>query len=277
MILVKIRNYRVRNSLLFIDDKFLSYVYKKKLGLENNLNNIKTLVLRGSHADYSIFTEGNNGIYNLGLTSSDIYFNFRLYENYSSKMESLENVVFFYSVFTPGLSLVRINEKYRLVAYKYFFDIPYQEEGLIDKKLEKKINNRCRKIEPPKIQNEYFGYVKKTSFFTNITAEERAKTHIRENKRKPNQLEWLKSLIHLVKNDKRRLYIVIPPAKKSYVECLPNKSQLFDSLYSLDLDNVTIVDFYDSPLFDDSDLGDLDHMNEKGAKKLTAELLKYLY
>jgi hypothetical protein len=272
--LEKITNYRNRNNMLFMDDDFLSYVYKKKLGLEKELNNIKTLALRGSHADYSVFTEGKHFIYNLGLTSSDIYVSYRLYQNYSAKMNNLDNVVFFYSVFTPGLSLIKIKEKYRLVAYKYFFGIPYQEENLINSVLEKKILNKCRKIKKQKIENDYFGYEKQKSFMTSLKAEERAKTHLRENTREPDQLEWLAKLIQLIQKDKKQLYIVIPPAQKSYMDCLPTKAKLFERLYSLELGNVKILDFYGSPIFDDSDLGDFDHMNEKGAKKMTNELIK---
>jgi hypothetical protein len=275
-ILDKIRSVKKRKIDLFMDDDFLSYVYKKKLGLENNLNSITTLALRGSHADYGVFTQGEYGIYNLGLTSTDIYFNFKLYEIYSKKMNKLENVIFFYSVFTPGLSLVKINEKYRLVAYKYFFNVPYQDSNLIDKKYEKKIKSRCRKIKPIGLEDKYFGYDKKKQLISNISAEQRAKTHARENRREPNQLEWLVNLINLVKKDGRTLYIVIPPAKKAYMDCLPNKSKLFEKLYSLDLRNVKIIDLYGSPIFDDSDLGDFDHMNEKGAKKLTNELIKHV-
>jgi hypothetical protein len=273
-VLDKIISFTRRNAKLFMDNDFLSYVYKKKLGLENNLDNIQTLALRGSHADYSIFAKGENGIYNLGLTSTDIYVNFKLYEKYSNKMSKLESVIFFYSAFTPGLSLVRTSEKYRLVAYKYFFNIPYQDDSLIDKKFEKKIQNRCRKIRPFELNSEYCGYEKKHQFISNLSAAQRAKTHIRENKREPNQLEWLINLIELVKKDEKKLYIVIPPAKKSYMDCLPDKSELFEKLYSLDLSDVIIFDFYGSSIFDDSDLGDFDHMNEKGAKKLTEEIIK---
>ncbi|MGY0616930.1 hypothetical protein [Vibrio sp. FJH11] len=272
----RIRKYRQRNDQLYMDDEFIEYVYKKKLGLEKNIDNIETLVLRGSHADYGVFTKGENGIYNLGLTSTDAYVSFKLYESYGKRINNLKNVVFFYSVFTPGLSLIKIKERYRLSTYKYFFDIPYQEEGLVNKKLENKIYKKCKKINKVKIDETYFGYDKKNSFIKNITAEQRAKTHIRENRRDPDQLEWLTKLNDMVRKDDRKLYIVIPPAQKSYMDCLPNKSELFAKLHSLDLDNVEILDFYDSPIFDDSDLGDFDHMNEKGAKKLTKELIRHI-
>ena len=275
-ILDKIRSFKRRKVKLYMDDDFLSYVYKKKLGLENNLENIQTLALRGSGADYGVFTEGEEGIYNLGLTSTDLYVNFKLYENYSKKMSKLENVIYFWSVAVPGLSLVKISEKYRLVAYKYFFNIPYQDDSLIDKRFEKKIQNKCRKIKPLELKNEYFGYEKKYQFMSNPSAAQRAKTHARENQREPNQLKWLINLIKLLKKDGKQLYIVIPPVKKSYMDCLPNKSQLFEKLYSLDLGNVKIFDFYGSPIFDDSDLGDFDHLNERGAKKMTNELIKYI-
>lgn len=275
-LLAKVTRFRSRNSKLHMDDEFLSYVYKKKLGLEKNLDNIQTLVLRGSHADYGVITQGENDIYNLGLTSTDIYLNFKLYEKYSKELSRLKNVVFFYSVFTPGLSLIRINEKYRLVAYKYFLDVPYQDGNMIDEKLERKITRKCRKIKQPKIDSEYFGYEQKNSFMSNISATKRTKTHLRENQREPNQLEWLIKLRDLVNKQGRQLYVVIPPVQKSYMDCLPDKRELFKKLYSLDLENVKVLDFYDSPLFDDSDLGDFDHLNEKGARKLTDELIQYI-
>lgn len=232
--------------------------------------------MRGSHADYSVFTQGEHGIYNLGLTSTDSYFNFKLYERYSKSLNNLENVIFFYSVFTPGLSLIKIKEKYRLATYKYFFGIPYQEEGLINRSLENKIYKKCQRVYISNVNEQYFGYEKKYSFIKNITAEQRAKTHIRENLREPDQLEWIKKLSEMVKKDGRKLYIVIPPAQQSYINCLPHKSDLFGKLYALALDNTEILDFYGSPIFDDSDLGDFDHMNEKGAKKLTEELIRYI-
>ncbi len=267
--------YYKRKRNMFMDEIFLSYTYKKKLGFIKNLKNIEILILGSSHADDAIFTKNNKNLFNLGLTSSDIYLSYKLYEKYSSEMNKLKNLIFFCSVFSPGFSLIKTEEKYRLVAYKYFFEIPYQENEIIDKKIEKLIINNCKKIKEIKINEDYRGYSKKNSFITNMTVEERVKTHLRENRRQPNQLKWLKKFIEIVTTeDNRSFYIVIPPAKKSYIECLPNKYQLFDEIYNMSDCNIVIIDFYDSPLFDDSDFGDFDHLNENGAKKITIEILK---
>jgi|TARA_B110000211_G_C14082499_1_gene555231 hypothetical protein len=259
-----------------MDDEFLRYVYKKKEGIERNLDNINTLVLRGSHADYGVYTNGETGIYNLGLTSSDLYLSYKLYDKYSQVIDNLDNVIVVLGVPAAGLSLVRTKEKYRLVAYKYFFDIPYQIEDQIDKKLERKIIAKCQKLKNPHLSTGYFGYEAERDFITEISPEIRAKTHLRENQRHPNQLGWLQDLINQVRKDKKNLFIVIPPVKESYADCLPDKSILFRSLFLLDLKNVEVIDFYGSPLFQDKHFGDPDHLNEIGAKRLSNELLSRL-
>lgn len=273
-LLEKRAEYYKRKKNMFMDEIFLSYTYKKKLGFKNNLENIEILALGSSHADYALLTESNKNIFNLGLTSLDMYSSYKLYEKYSPRMKNLKNIIFFYSVFTPGFSLIKTEEKYRLVAYKYFFGIQYQENEIINQKVEKTIINKCKKIKEIKIDKDYRGYSKKDAFFFGMTAEERANTHLRENRRQPNQLKWLEKFIYMAREDNRNLYIVISPAQKSYIECLPSKFKLFNEIYNIKNDNVIIIDFYDSPLFSDFDFGDFDHLNENGAKKLTAEILK---
>ncbi|PSV46787.1 hypothetical protein [Photobacterium indicum] len=266
--------YRNRKRKLFMDRDFLSYVKRKKIGFEKNLETMEILALRGSHADYGILTDHEKSLYNLGLTSTDIYFNYKLYEAYSQKMTNLNSVIFFYSVFTPGLSLIKISEKYRLVAYKKYFGVAYQEEGVLDCKLEAKILKECNKIKKINVREDYRGYENNHHFITDIPVEKRAKIHLRENIRKPDQLIWLEKLVESVTRDNRKLYIVIPPAQKAYVNSLPHKSELFLGAYNFQSENVCIMDFYDSPIFEDSDLGDYDHLNEKGAFKLTSEVLR---
>lgn len=268
----RISAYRNREKNLFMDKDFLQYVYKKKKGIEQNSNRIKTLVLRGSHADYGVYTNGDTGIYNLGLISSDLYLSYKLYDKFSRKLDNLKHVVIVLGVPAIGLSLVRTKERNRLVAYKHFFGIPYQIEDQIDAEQELKIIKKCQKLPKLNLPDNYFGYEAQREFINNSLPEVRAKTHLRENQRCPNQLNWLQTLINQVRKDKKKLFIVIPPVKKSYADCLPEKSILFRSLNTLDLRDVEVLDFYGSPLFQDNHFGDPDHLNESGARKLSDEL-----
>lgn len=269
-----------KEKSLFSDKKFLTYVSKKKTGFDFHKKDIETLVLRGSHADYAIKPRSNMNMYNLGLTSTNLYFNYKIYEKNRNDMPKLKNLVLFFSVFTPGLSLNMIKERNRLIAYKYYFDVEYQHPELISPILEKKIFKKCRAItkKKNKLKDElYFGYDKKENFIVNGSAKDRAKTHLRENLRKPDQCQWLEKLINIIEKDKRKLYIVIPPANSEYYNAFADGVDLFLSLRGINSDSVEILDYYKSNLFNDGHFGDFDHMNDRGAAVITDEIFRELY
>jgi len=274
---LKYRDYRNR---YFDNKEALAYVYKKKQGLINHANEIETLGLRGSYADYDFFPGSINNSYNLGLTSTDVYSNYYLYLKCKEILPNLKNVVFYTAAFVSGMSSIRTKEKYRAIPYKYFFDIPYQEESLIDKGLEKKIFKKCRKIEVD-VPNDYCGYETKDFFVTGADAESRAKILLRENRREPDQMIWIKKIIEQIIEDKKNIFIIIPPYHTKVKNYLPRKEELYKKIYALlndykELHNVRLIDLYDSDLINDSDMGDNEHLNEKGAKKCTMILKDYI-
>ena len=177
---------------LFDDEDFLYYVKKKKEGFIMNIDSIQTLVMRGSNSDYGFYSPLWKNSYNLGLTSSDLYFTFIIYKRYRKQLKRLKNIIIYHSVSSSGYSLIHTSERYRAVAYKCFFNTPYLKREMINSKYEKLIFKKCYKLKPINISPDYRGYDKKTCFGINISAEERIKPHLRENKRKPNQMHWLK-------------------------------------------------------------------------------------
>lgn len=261
---------------LYIDKNFLTYVYKKKLGIENNINIIKTLALRGSNVDYGFYTPIWDYSYNIGLTSTDFYTSFKLYEKYQNKLCDLQNVIFFLNIPSIGYSLIKTAERYRAVSYKHFFGVPYQYPNEIKRKYENKVETECRNIIIEKLEPSYSGYEKKNAFIKNVSAKERARTHLRENQREPDQMEWIVKLIDLTRKKNLNLFFVIPPYRTDFKNVLPPKTILFKKIYKLNLKGAILFDYYDSTLFDDSDFGDMDHLNEKGAIKLTSELKNQL-
>lgn len=260
---------------LFDDEKTLTYVKMKETGLAKKASSITTIALRGSNADYGFYAPMWQNSYNLGLTSSDFYSNYHIYENYKNKLKNLQNIIVFLSVPAPGYSLIHTSERYRAVAYKFFFGIPYSKSKQIKNRFEKRIIKKCSRLTIEESVDDYVGYDKKTYYGTDIPASERIKTHLRENGREPSQLEWLKKLSDSINKDSRKLILVITPYRSDYKKLLPTKEVLFKKFHDLNLNNVDFLDYYDSNLFTDEDMGDTDHMNEQGAIKLTAEIKKY--
>ena len=259
---------------LFDDHAFLTYVKRKKEGFAKYSSSIKTLVLRGSNADFGFYSPAWEGSYNLGLISSDLYTDYHLYINNKDKLDNLEKVIVFISVGSIGFSLIKTKERYRAVSYKYFFKIPYQDNECINSFFEKQIFKKCKKINFQEIDSNYRGYEKKNNYATNVLPQERVKSHLRENRRQPDQLNWLKLLHEVIISDGRKLIIIMPPVRADYRNLLPPDSILFKKLYELNLKEVKIINFYTSELFSDEDFGDTDHLNERGAIKLTNEIYR---
>lgn len=257
----------------FQDTEFLTYVYKKKLGLLACADQIESLALRGSGADYAFFDQTNGPNYNLGLTSSDLHATYQLYKNSIDFLPKLQNIIVFFPPFAPGFELTKTSEKYRYVAYGHFFDIPYQDARDISRKIERRIIKNCESLTAPNIPILYRGYDKKKYLGSGTDVVERAKTHLRENQREPDQMCWLNKMIELADQLGHRIWIVIPPVRSDFKNELPKSEVLFSKLYNMDIGQHTILDFYDDDKFDDSDMGDTDHLNEKGAIKITAEVL----
>lgn len=237
--------------------------------------------MRGSNADFGFYSPLWDNSYNLGLTSSDFYTNYYIYKEYRVKLKSLNNIIVFLSVASIGNSLIYTSERYRAVGYKYFFNIPYAEPSMIKSRFEKRVLRKCEIVNKEKgeVHPSYSGYNKKhkiQSITSKASIISRSKTHLRENRREPDQLIWLQKLNKCINEDNRKLILVITPFRSDYKNQLPPKTELFEKIYNLELENSLILDFYDSVLFTDDDMADTDHMNEQGARKLTLEIKRIL-
>lgn len=263
------RNKKKQKVNSFNEDKFIQYVYKKNYGFLKQSKQIETLAISSSHTDYGFYPYLIKNSYNLGLPSADLYTTYQLYELNRFRLEKLKNVIIFYSVFSNGFSLIKTNEKYRTVFYKYFLGIPYQESTYIDESNEKLIIKKCNEISIINYEDSYLGYDLQTYYGTKISPEDRVKSHLRENLREPDQLIWFSKLIESIKADKRNMVIVLSPVRKDYKSLLPDKEIIFKKLYQLRSNNFIIIDLYDEESFTDADFGDTDHLNEIGANKAT--------
>lgn len=267
---------RYYQQMNIVNDSFINYVKKKKVSLDLHRNDIKVLALRGSNADYGFYPDYIKGAFNLGLTSSDLYITYQMYINYLKDLPNLETIVVYYSISACGLNLSKTVERYIQVVYDYYFNIQPQENTDFDKKRVRYVKSMCEHSSKIEMDTEYWGYETKTDFL-NISAAQRVKTHMRENRREPTQLLWLEKLSQAIDGDRKHLIIVITPFRSDYKQALGDE-MVFEKLFNIKFPNSTkILDFYDSPIFNDSDMGDTDHLNEQGAKRLTLEIKKHLY
>ena len=264
--------------LLFNDRFFLGYVLKKKIGFINNIESIKILALRGSTTDFGFCAPMIKDSYNLGLTNADLYTTYQLYNRYRGEMTNLKDVVIFVNPSVIGYFYIKTASRYLSVVYSHFFDISYPSIDTLEDKYLKKIYSKINKIEKEVgiAEDDYKGYETK-SFLENIDVESRVETHLRENNREPDQIIYLEKLSKLISEDGRELLIVIPPFRSDYKALLPSEEIVFKKIFGAKLLSTKIVSYYSSSIFSDDDMGDTDHLNELGAKKITrliAEILK---
>lgn len=251
-------------------------LYCKKLGLLKQIGSIDTLVLGSSHGDYGFDPSYyQTNAFNLASASQDLYYSYSLLHKIIDKPNNIKNIILFFSVFSNGFELIKTSEYHRCILYKGFFDIPYQykERDLAKKeKAYKKFYKQLRK----KVQadEDYLGYKNQTVFFGNaFTAEQRAKTHLRENTRVNEQPTFILEIAKTAKENNKELYVLLAPARSDYKSNLPPSAELFLKLYSCKEESgFNIINLYDDNYFDNDDFGDYDHLNSNGAIKLTQKL-----
>jgi hypothetical protein len=261
-------------NTISLDEDWGRRLFYKKVGLLNRAQNIETLVLGSSHGDYGFDSNLCENSYNMCYTSTDLYCCYELYKLFAFQMPNLKNIVLFYSVFSPGFELEKTNEYQIAVFFKLLFNIPYKERYYL-KKFEKKFSNFLKSISEENVHNNYLGYDKLNIFFDeDYGALKRAKTHLRENLRGNDQTKYVEKILHLTKENRHDLIIVISPAREDYRNSLPEFDELFKDLNSIK--NIKVLNFYNDNDFDNNDFGDFDHLNHNGAKKLTMKICEGL-
>lgn len=248
--------------------------------LYESKENIEILAIGSSHCaagfDPSVF---NKNAFNLGLSSCDLFISLQLYRRFAEELPKLKQIVFFFSVFSPGFNLAKTHDAWFAVVYSEIFGIPLRDEpGSISERRSatERIRKTCREAQVNEEDRAKFhlGFCGNTEA-RKVFAEERTPYHLRENRRVPNQLEFFREFLDSVKKSKMDALIVIPPARKDYRELLPATGELF-SLPELEDSAVRVANFFEDPDFTDADFSDPDHLNVVGAKKLSLKIKEIL-
>ena len=256
-----------------VPENWVIEAYKKYIGLRMNRGIISTLVVGSSHGYYGFHPE--NDEYNLCFASQDLYYACHLYEK-NANMPLLKNIILFYSVFSRGYVLEKTSEKLRSVLYNFFWKIPYYKGTCFNfwkakNFIKNKVKNLKQKV---KVPTEYRGECLYDWFFpSDINVEKRALTHLKLNLME-SQNALLLRMAKLAKEKQHNLVVVIPPCRSDYKLNLLAHKDLFLPLY--ELKNIKILNFFEDSDFNDKDFGDSDHLNLRGAQKLTLKIRNWI-
>lgn len=248
----------------------------KTTALLQKAEKIEILCCGSSHADYgfcpSVFPQN---AFNFGSASQDLRTSAALVEKFSQKLPRLKHVILFFSVFSPGCYLAKTNEAFRSVVFEQVLNIPTPDDCRLSEKEQKRIYNNLCKENGIDSQVDEFGFNSSMPGF-DVSAEERTRTHLRENLRKPNQIRYVEEIVSRL--TKSELIVVIPPARADYRALLPERKELFASLFELQnlRNDFRIADFFEDCDFSDDDFADTDHLNKNGAFKLSQKILGHL-
>lgn len=265
-----------KENSLVVNQIWVHKYLVKFIGFIKNQKKIKTLILGSSHGDYSISSKiPFLNTYNLCLPSQDLYYSYNLYK--TVKSTNLKNVILFFSVFSPGFDLIKTSEYQRCFLYKLIFNIPYKNKLSIDQKNEEiKYKKYIDQIKNNFLLDDNYVGCDDNNYFSkiNLSVKDRAIKHLRENNRNNNQIRYIKDMNSLIERNNQKLIIVIPPTRNDYKKILPKSTIIFQKLFEFSkMHNIKILNYYDINL-NDSNFWDTDHLNEKGAKKITKDILK---
>ncbi|MGL5260970.1 MAG: hypothetical protein ACRC9P_01130, partial [Bacteroides sp.] len=253
-------------------------IYEKKISFEEECADTKVLFLGSSHGAYGIDPSFfSDKVFNLCSNSQDLYYSYMLYKTLFCKLESLESLVLCYSVFSSGFECQKTIGKDFCAYFKHFFQISYKYED--DKNMrpyEKDLGRLTKKSLPPHGLVS-LGYSQPSECFADYPASKRALSHMRENNRENDQFSYLEQIANLCKENNHQLIVLFPPVRQDYLEHTPDEAILFEKVFSLAKNSrFDILSLYASPQFLFEDFGDPDHLNLKGAAKLSKILDSFL-
>lgn len=243
---------------------------------------IETLVLGTSHLMCGYLPK--EGEYNLAFSSQDLYYSYELYKKYNNP--EIKNIIISFSVFTPGHVLVLGSNAILACYSKLIFGIDYQYQDAAKKKKlyseEKKFKKIIGKyLEKLNLESSYRGEHRNHNpiKIDEKRAEIIALKHYKNNQRELNQIDFCKKLIEATQENGQKLYFILPPALEIYKKHLPSSEAIFKPLYEVILGqkHVEVLNFYDSDDFIEEDFADSDHLNLKGAEKLTKMIHEKVY
>lgn len=263
-----------------------------------------TLIVGSSHALYG-FEEGmwSNAV-NLSMHSQDLYYDYlsskRVIENTNHQIKKCFIVLGYYIAYQDlSLSSVMREKMIAKVYYPIFRDAHnWKTPYCVDRwngigRYSDEISNVCEKMATMTMwDSTYFSDIRKRGVLFDfggkawkdlelpqkrIFAEQRAEMHNKVMRHSASMIEntyIMKEYINFLYKHNIQPIVVVTPFTEEYNRfiCPEMKRDLLKMLDELP-HNVDFVDFNDCDLFDESDFMDTDHLNLKGAKKVSQMLI----
>lgn len=252
----------------------------KRASFTKVAGNVRTLAFGSSHGLYGF--HAGAGEFNFCEVSQDLYYSFRLYEKHAGTARRLEKIILFFSVFSAGFELEKTGEKERCVFYKTIYGLPYKNREFMPRDERRGKEKQVRKfLKGATPSGDPAGNCRYDFFFapgTDVRA--RAEAHLQNSRRENDQMLYFKKLCSLARKKGHALFIVIPPARTDYKSFLPSSRIIFYNLFNKlppPQEGIQVLNFYDDPDFGFGDFGDMDHLNQNGAIKLTQKIKERLH
>lgn len=274
----------------------LIIIYAKYLYYSNHKPNITTLVLGSSHGLFGYRPCITNEL-NLSFSSQDLYYAYNLLKLSKSKLPNLKTVVLFFSPFSSGFYIQKSSLAVGdlTASMNLIWKIPRYTGGRVTKE-ELYIEAEAEgflKHRKSQISENYETYVMdfqhKTSIATEKIKEFQENLYIENELKRTKKhsiyatqdgaMQYLSLLLEEAMKSNLFIYIVLPPFMQEYVNALDTEQSICFNLdkYLKGFSNVQILDFMHDFSFTKDDFIDIDHLNEKGAIKLSSKIRAYIY
>lgn len=268
------------------------YEFKKNY-LEKNASEIEVLYLGNSHTFYGIRPEfcSKKG-YNLGHISQSLNIDYAFLKKYESNWKKLKYVIIPLDYFSLFEELNHSDEDWRIKNYKIYHDLTIRNKFQDNFEcFNVDFKSNCKRIIKNYLlnQNEIttteLGYG--TAFHSNSnqnllqTGKEAAKRHFAKNDSLYiSNYKSLLSILNFSKKHSIKVILVSFPTYSSYYTNLDRKQKIKTIKTAYQLKNqfslLSYLNLMESVYFIKEDFHDGDHLNEKGAQKLTLFLNNFI-
>lgn len=256
-----------------------AYSYKFRY-MSQNAGNISTLILGSSHTFRGIDSKYIEGTaFNLAYSSQDLKRDAYLLDRFIGQMDSLHTVILAYSYHSLPEVMEDLNNANTLLKY-YGIYMEYPETRY---SLEISIPGWIKKWTAYWSREDIrhcdsLGFGAKNSISSSILNEEEAckilSHHTFKNFDRVNENKA--TLMHIAtvcKEYNIRLVLLTTPVTSYYFENISQKQysimQIAAKELTAEFDNVVYLNHMNDKRFVNSDFSDIDHLNPKGARKLT--------
>ncbi len=264
------------------------YKYKKSY-LDAHSGELKVLVLGNSHAYFGINPEfSSENMFNAAYISQSLNYDYELLKKYRDRFDSLRCIIL--SVSYPSLytQLESNAEAWRVKNYTLYYGI---HNSLKISDYSEVLSNKMN-INAERIYQYYFlhqsgfpcsenGWGTNYSSQKKIDLEEKGKTAAQRHTKKDTSLvitsiSILQEIIAFAEKRNIQVLIITTPAFHSYTDRLSNTQldRTVNAMKELDKHSAkcTYVNFLADPSFTAGDFYDGDHLNDRGAQKLTVKI-----